>query len=140
MHIELPRTTLFTDTNFPNHSYANISEDKVTWFVEALKDSSTDIYRNEVALVELKTMVNAHYSFVRKQYELGRTTAEGIPMRRSFENSPLEKAILIAWTMNCVFYPTGMFTPPQLEQFEYFSKIRLNYPNLYNLFLEWAWG
>jgi hypothetical protein len=140
MHIEIPRTMLFTNTNFPNHSYSHISKDKVEWFVKALQDSEVDFFRRPPLIEELSNLVKRHYSFVKIEYSKGQFTAEGVPMRGGITNSPLEKAMVIAWTMNCIFWVHGICTPDDLYSLEYFADIRLNYPNLYNLFVEWAWG
>lgn len=141
MKYEIPGHPWFTVNKFPNHSIENVTTEKIKWFLEAfhqiLQDEST---RYRLAIQDLSTVICHHYEEVKRQYAKGHTTAEGVPIRGLYVETPLERAINTAWVMNCEFYPSGMIRPGELEGLEYFAYTRLHYPYLYDLFIEWAWG
>lgn len=140
MQYEIPEHTWFKVYKFPNHSIQNVEIRKIKWFLDAfhqILNEPSPVYKKAIA--ELGRMIEDHYREVQRQYGQGSVSAEGVPIR-FFEQTPLERAINTAWVMNCEFWPSGMMTPDDLEKLEYFSYTRLNYPNLYALFVEWAWG
>lgn len=140
MRYEIPDHPWFRENKFPNHSIENVENNKIVWFLDSFNqilNETSPLYKKAVA--ELATMITDHYQEVKRQYGQGSITAEGVPLR-FHEETPLERAINTAWVMNCVFWPSNMCSPDDLVGLEYFAYTRLNYPNLYALFIEWAWG